>query len=181
MDDIQITYLICLSQFELIELLIKIIYSHILINFQCFILMVWTWISLDRNSSLSWSLSTRSIQCHNKPDLFPYCKQTNLVNVYIWGYTHHLKTRVDIWTRMGVVLVDYGMFPHLFILKICFFQIINSITFRWYYVLLCIVVIMVLIIILKNWGYIGFLHTQYTFFFRRTYPFDTETEMAVKE
>ena len=41
-------------------------------------------------------------------------------------------------------------FPHLFILKIWFFQFINGINFRWYYVLFCIVDIMVWIFIFNK-------------------------------
>ena len=142
---------------------------------------VWTWISLERNSSFSWSPSTRFIQCHNKPDLFPSCKPTNLVMDIYDGQTYHLKTRVDIWTSMGVVLVDYGMFSHIFILKTWLFYFINGITFRWYYVLLCIVVFMVYIVIFKKRGYIGFLQTHSKLFFRLTYPLDTDMELSVKE
>ena len=46
--------------------------------------------------------------------------------------------------------MDYGTFPHLFILKIWFFQFINGITFRWYYVLFCVVDIMVWFVILNK-------------------------------
>ena len=44
-------YLISMSHFDLIELPIKIIYSPLLINFQYFIILVWTWISLEMKSS----------------------------------------------------------------------------------------------------------------------------------
>ena len=111
---------------------------------------VWSYISLEINSYWSWSLSTISIKCHNEPDLFPSCKPINLVKEYILRYNYHMKTQVYIWTSMGVVLVDYGMFFHLFIFKIWFFQFINDITFRWYYMLLCIVGIMMWVFILKK-------------------------------
>ena len=111
---------------------------------------VWSYISLDINIYLSWSLSTISIKCHNAINLFSSCKPTNLVNEYILRYTYQLKTRLDIWTSMGVVLVDYGMFSHLFIFKIWLFQFINGITFMWYYVLLCIFGIMMWVFILNK-------------------------------
>ena len=112
-------------------------------------MLVWPQISIDRNSSWSWSLSTRPIQCHNEPDFIPSCKPTNLVIYIYYGQTYHLKTRVDIWTRIGVFLVDYGMFSHIFIFEIWFFQFIDGINFRWYSVLFCNVGIMMWVFILK--------------------------------
>ena len=138
---------------------------------------VWPQIYMEINNYWSCSMSTRSIQFHNEPDLFTYCKPTNIVMYIYYGQTYHLETRVDIWTSIGVVLVDYGMFSHIFIFKIWFFQFINGIAFRWYYVLFCNVGIMMWIFILKNLGCIGFIQTHYTLFFRRTYPIDTETEL----
>ena len=51
------------------------------------------------------------------------------------GQTYNLKTRVDIWTRMGVVPVDYGTFSQTFNLTIWFFQFITGITFTWEYMI----------------------------------------------
>ena len=51
------------------------------------------------------------------------------------GQTYDLKTRVDIWTRIDVVPVEYGTFSQTFHLTIWFFQFITGITFKWYYVI----------------------------------------------
>ena len=51
------------------------------------------------------------------------------------GQTYDLKTRVDIWTRMDVVPVEYGTFAQTFHLMMRFFQFINGITFMWDYVI----------------------------------------------
>ena len=47
--DSQNTYLISLSRFDQIELLVTIIYSPQPIKFQSFMMSVWTWILLERN------------------------------------------------------------------------------------------------------------------------------------
>ena len=51
------------------------------------------------------------------------------------GKTYDLKTRVDIWTRMDMVPVEYGNFSQKFNLKIWFFQFITGITFKWDHVM----------------------------------------------
>ena len=51
------------------------------------------------------------------------------------GQIYDLKTRVDIWTRMDVVPVEYGTFAQTFHLTMWFFQFITEITFKWDYVI----------------------------------------------
>ena len=51
------------------------------------------------------------------------------------SHIHDLKTRVDIWTRMDVVPVEYGTFAQAFHLKMWFFNFITGITSKWDYVL----------------------------------------------
>ena len=51
------------------------------------------------------------------------------------GQTYNLKTRVDIWTRIDVVPVEYGTFSQTFHLTMWFFQFITGITFKWDYVI----------------------------------------------
>ena len=75
------------------------------------------WISIERNSYWSWSLSKISIKCHNEPDLFPSCKPTNIFMGIYDGQTYYLKTRVYIWTMICVVLMGYGIFPIFLSLK----------------------------------------------------------------
>ena len=55
-------------------------------------------------------------------------------NLYA-GQTYDLKTRVDIWTRMDVVPVEYVTFAQTFNLTMWFFQFITGITFKWGYVI----------------------------------------------
>ena len=51
------------------------------------------------------------------------------------GHTHDLKTRVDIWTRMDIVIVEYGTFDQKFHLTMLFFQFITGINFKWDYII----------------------------------------------
>ena len=51
------------------------------------------------------------------------------------GQTYDLKTRVDIWTRMDIVLVEYVTFDQTFYLTVWFFQFITGINFKWDYVI----------------------------------------------
>ena len=90
------------------------------------------WISLERESSFRWSLSTISSQCHNNPVLVPLCKPPDPVKGFYDGQTYDLKTRVDIWMRMDVVPVEYGNFAQTFHFIMWFFQFITRITFNWY-------------------------------------------------
>ena len=48
-----------------------------------------------------------------------------------YGQTYDLKTRVDIWTRMDVVPVDYVKFDQKFHLKMWLFQFITGIVPKW--------------------------------------------------
>ena len=49
--------------------------------------------------------------------------------------TYDLKTRVNIWTRMDVVPVEYGKFDQTFNSKMWFFKFITGINFKWDYVI----------------------------------------------
>ena len=51
-----------------------------------------------------------SSQCHNNPVLVPSRKPPDPVKDLFDGHIYDLKTRVDIWTRMDVVPVEYGTF-----------------------------------------------------------------------
>ena len=46
------------------------------------------------------------------------------------GQIYDLKTRVDIWTRMDMVPVEYGIFAQTIQLTMWFFQFITGITFK---------------------------------------------------
>ena len=93
------------------------------------------WISLERESSWKWSLSTRSSQCHNNPVLVHPSKPPNPVKDIYYGRTYDLKTRVDIWTRIYIVPLDYITLSQIFHLTMWFFQFISGITFNWDYVI----------------------------------------------
>ena len=78
---------------------------------------------------------TSSSQCHNNPVLVPSRKPPDPVKNIYDSQIYDLKTRVDIWTRMDVVPVEYGTFAHTFHLTMCLFQFTTVITFKWYYVI----------------------------------------------
>ena len=55
-----------------------------------------------------------TIHCTNNPGFFPPCKIPNtLMNIYN-DHNYGLKTRVDIWTRMNVVMLEHGIFTRCF-------------------------------------------------------------------
>ena len=80
-------------------------------------------------------MKTIFIKYHNKPVLVPPCKPPDPVKDLYDGQIYDLKTRVDIWTRMDVVPVDYGTFAQTFHLTMFFFHFITGITFKWDYVI----------------------------------------------
>ena len=88
---------------------------------------------------------TSSSQCHNNPVLVPPRKPPDPVKDIYDGQIYDLKTRVDIWTRMDVVPVEYGTFAQTFHLTMGFFQFITGIAFKWDYVIRRSVALMVLI------------------------------------
>ena len=133
-DDRQDNDLISLSCFELLGWIIKRVFFPLLLYFYYFMMSMWPCISLKKESSWIWSLSKSSSQCHNNPVLVPLCKPPDPVKDIYDGQTYDLKTRVDIWTRMDVVPVEYGTFTQTFHLMIWFFQFINGINFKWDYV-----------------------------------------------
>ena len=67
---------------------------------------------------------------HNNPVLVPPCKPPDPVKDLYDGQIYDLKKRVDIWTRMDIVPVEYGTFAQIFHLKMFFFQFITGITFK---------------------------------------------------
>ena len=81
-----------------------------MLNFYYIIMSMWPWISLERESYLIWIPRKSSTQCHNKPVLVPPRKPPDPVKDLYDGQTYDLKTRVYIWTRVDVVLVEYGTF-----------------------------------------------------------------------
>ena len=86
---------------------------------------------------------TSSSQCHNNPVLVPPRKPPNPVKDIYDGQTYDLKTRVDIWTRMNIVPVEYGTFAQTFHLAMWFFQFITGVYFKWDYVIGCSVTLLV--------------------------------------
>ena len=78
-----------------------------------------------------------SIQCHNNPVLVPPFKPPDPVKDLYDVQIYDLKTRVDIWTRMDLVPVEYGTFAQTFHLTMWLFQFITGITFKWDYVIGC--------------------------------------------
>ena len=92
---------------------------------------------------MRWSTRTSSSQCCNNPVLVPTCKPPDPVKDIFDGQTYDLKTRVDIWTRMDVVTVEYKTFAQSFHLKMKFFQFITGINLKWDYVMWCIIALLV--------------------------------------
>ena len=129
-DDSQSNDFISMSSFELLEWLIKRFCYPLLLYFYYFMMSMWTWISLERDNCRRWSMRTSSSQCHNNPVLVPPRKLPDPVKDLYDGQIYDLKTRVDIWTRMDVVPVEYGTFAQTFHLKMWFFQFITGVTFK---------------------------------------------------
>ena len=139
-----------LSNFELIELPIKIIYSPLLIIIQYFIILVWPCISIERKSYLSCSLRTSSVHFHGKPDFFHSCKTTNtLMDMYMTVRLMVLK-KGGYTDKDGCGSVGVWNIYHNIWFTMWFCQFINCIAFRWYYVLWCIVSILMWIGILEK-------------------------------
>ena len=67
--------------------------------------------------------------------MVPPSKPPDIVKYLYDGQTYDLKTRVDIWTSIDVVPVEYGTFAHIFHLAMWFFHFINEIDFKWDYVI----------------------------------------------
>ena len=134
-DDSQSNDFISLSRFGWIEWLLNRSFSHLVLYFYYFMMSMWPWISLERESCWIWSQRKNSSQCHNFPILVPPRKITNPVKDIYDGQTYDLETRLEIWTRMDVVPVEYGTFAQAFHLTMWFFQFITGITFKWDYVI----------------------------------------------
>ena len=69
---------------------------------------VFPWVLIDSESSWIWLLMTSSIHFHNNQVLVPPSKPPDPMK-YIYDGRTYLKTRVDIWARMDVVPVEYGI------------------------------------------------------------------------
>ena len=98
--------------------------------FQYFMMSVWPWILLERESSWSWILRTISRECLNKPVLVTPSKPTDPIKDIYNRQIYDLKTSLGIWKRMDVVPVDYGTFSQIFHLTMWFFRFINGINFK---------------------------------------------------
>ena len=110
-------------------------------------MLIWHWISLEREICWRWSLRTRFSQCHNNPVFVPPRKPPNPVKDLCDGQTYDLKTSVNIWTRIDLVPVEYGTFTQKFHLTMWFLQFITGITFKWNYLIGRIVVLLVWIVL----------------------------------
>ena len=104
-------------------------------TFHYFIMAVWTWILLEKEISWSWSLRKISNQCRSNLISVPPRKPPDPMNGIYGGQTYYSRTRVDTWTRMDVVPVEYGTFAQNFHLMIWFFRFITGINFKWDYVM----------------------------------------------
>ena len=94
-------------------------------------MLMWPCILLERGCCWRWSLSTSSSQCHNNPVVLPPHKPPDPVKDLYDGQTYDLKTRVDIWTSMHIVQVEYVTFNQTFHLMMWLFQFITGLTFKW--------------------------------------------------
>ena len=103
--------------------------------FYYLMISIWTSISFEREICCRWSLMTSSRQCHNNPVLVPPRKPPDPVKYLYDSQTNDLKTRLDIWTRMNMVPVEYGTFTQTFQLTMWFFKFITGITFKRDYVI----------------------------------------------
>ena len=83
----------------------------------------WPWISLDREICWLWSLRTSSRQCHSNPVLVTPQKPPDTVKDLFDGQTYDLKTRLDIWTRIDAVPVNYETFDYKFHLTNVFISV----------------------------------------------------------
>ena len=81
--------------------------------FYYFMVSMWPWISLERESCWIWILMISSSQCHNNPVLVPPRKPPDHVKDIYYGQTYDLKKRADIWTRMDLVPVEYVKYSAL--------------------------------------------------------------------
>ena len=96
----------------------------------------WPCISGERESYWVWSLRTSFSHCHNILVLVPPRKPPEPVKDIYDGQTYDLKTRVDMWTSIYVVPVEYVTFTQTFHLTIWFFCFSTGITFKWDYVIM---------------------------------------------
>ena len=109
--------------------------SPLMLYILLFMMLMWPWISFERESCWGWILRKSSRQCHNNPVLVPPRKPPDHMKDLYNVQTYDLKTRVDIWMSVDVVPVEYGTFTQTFHLTMWFFQFITGITFKRDYVI----------------------------------------------
>ena len=108
----------------------KRVCSTLLLYFYYLIMSMWPCIFIEREICWRCILSTISVQCNNNPVLVPPCKPPDPVKDLYDGQTYDLKKRVDIWTSMDIVPVEYGTFAQTFHLAMWFFQFITGVNFK---------------------------------------------------
>ena len=74
---------------------------------------------------------TNSYKCCSKLILVTSHKPTDHMMDLYDGQTFYLKTRVDIWVSMDMVLVEYGTLYQMYHFIIWFFWSVNKINLRW--------------------------------------------------
>ena len=114
-----------------------------MLYFYYFVMSMWTWISIERESCWRWRLRISSSQCHNNQVFVPPRKPPKSVKDLYDSHTYDLKTRVDIWTRMDIMSLQYEILGQTFHLTMWFFQFIHGITFKWDYVIWFSIVLLV--------------------------------------
>ena len=114
-------------------------------------MLVWPWISLEREISWSWILRTRSRQYHNNPVLVPPRKPPDPMKDLYDGHIYNLKTRVYIRKRMDVVPVEYGTLSQKIYLMMWLFRFITGIDFNWYYMMWRIIALLIWINLRTKW------------------------------
>ena len=113
-------------------------------------MLLWPWISFDRDIYWRWILRKSSSQCHNNPVLVPPSKPPDPVKYLYDGQNYDLKMTVDIWRRMDVVPLYYGTLAQTFHLVMWFFHNITGIAYKWDYVMWRIISLLFLIGLLKK-------------------------------
>ena len=90
------TDFISLSRYERTELIFKIVYYLLMIIFRYFMLLVWTWIYIDRDSYWSWIIRKISQNSHSNLVLVLSHKPPNPFMNCDCGQTSVMEIRLDI-------------------------------------------------------------------------------------
>ena len=112
-------------------------------NFHCFMCLVWSCPPPESEIYWSWTMRTSSIKNNSKQILVLPRKPPGTFMYFDNGQTYGLKIRVNIWTRIDMVPVEYWIFSRNLHLVMWLFQFINVVTFRWDYVMWMIVSLLV--------------------------------------